>query len=45
MSAEYAFGYLCDELKNWVDESWCLDDAKQNISYLNSGQNDIARSR
>jgi len=29
MTAEYAFGCLCDELKRSVDESGRLDNAKQ----------------
>jgi hypothetical protein len=29
MTAEHAFSCLCDELKHSVDESGCLDDAKQ----------------
>jgi len=29
MTAEHAFGCLCDERKHSVDVSGCLDDAKQ----------------
>jgi len=29
MTVEHAFSCICDELKHSVDESGCLDDAKQ----------------
>jgi hypothetical protein len=32
MTAEHAFGCLCNELKSSVDESGCLDDATQTAS-------------
>jgi len=45
MNTEHAFRCLCDEIKHSVDESGCLDNAKQIVTKLNSGQDDVARSR
>jgi len=44
-TAEHPFSCLFDELKCSVDESGCLDDAKQLVSQLNSSQDDVAGSR
>jgi hypothetical protein len=45
MAGEHAFICLCDELKYSVNESGCLDDAKQIASLLNCSQDDVARTR
>jgi len=45
MTAEHAFSCLCDELKRSVEESGCLEDAKQIVSQLNCSQDDVAGSR
>ena len=45
MTAEHNFGSLCDQLERSVDESGCLDDAKQVVFLLNCSQDDVAGSR
>ena len=45
MTAELAFSSLRDELKDSIDESVHLDDAKQIVSLLNCSQDDVAGSR
>jgi len=44
MTAEHAFGCLCDEFKHSVDKSGHLNEAKQIVPYLNSSQDDVAGS-
>jgi len=45
ITAEHAFSCLCDEHKRSVDESGCLDDAKEIDSSLSCSQDDVAGSR
>jgi len=45
MTAEHTCSCLYDEFKRSVDESECLDDAKQIVSLLNICQDDVARSK